>query len=58
MGPSIVQATSTVPPSTFGFGSRLVKDTVEGTFAGRQQQQWPPDGLKVTIHLALDRLKA
>jgi two-component sensor histidine kinase len=46
------------PPSAFGFGSRLVKDTVEGPVAGRQHQHWPPDGLKVTIHLALDRLKA
>ncbi|HEY4169034.1 MAG TPA: HWE histidine kinase domain-containing protein [Reyranella sp.] len=52
-GPLVVGA-----PSGFGFGSRLVKDTVESTFAGRQHQQWPPDGLEVTIHLTLDRLKA
>lgn len=52
-GPLVVGA-----PSAFGFGSRLVKETVEDTFAGRQHQQWPPDGLKMTIHLALDRLKA
>jgi two-component sensor histidine kinase len=43
-------------PATFGFGSRLVEDTIEGAFAGRQSQQWSPDGLKMTIHLNLDRL--
>jgi two-component sensor histidine kinase len=45
-----------VPPQLSGFGSRLLRDTVEGQFRGSLSHAWNPDGLIVQIAIPLERL--
>lgn len=51
-GPSIH-----TPPTTSGFGSRLVQTTVKQQFQGALDSQWSHDGLRATITLSLKQLQ-
>jgi two-component sensor histidine kinase len=44
------------PPGQVGFGSALVKNTVTNQLRGAIANTWEPDGLKVEIRVAIDRL--
>jgi two-component sensor histidine kinase len=44
------------PPDKQGFGSTLARNTVVGQFGGSLVYDWNPNGLLVTITLALDRV--
>lgn len=46
------------PPSTVGFGTRLVRETVTTTLAGTQRHDWRPQGLIVTLRVPEERLAA
>ena len=50
-GPSI-----TVPDSADGFGSQLVKATVEGRLNGQIKREWKPEGLAIFVSIAADRM--
>ena len=39
------------PPSRSGFGSQLVKSTLEGSLSGQVDYDWEPNGLRVVINL-------
>lgn len=41
-------------PKRIGFGSKLIRSTVEGTLGGKTSQTWESDGLKQTIVLDFD----
>ncbi len=43
-------------PELSGFGSRLLRDTVEGQFSGSLSHAWNADGLIVQIAVPLERL--
>ena len=43
-------------PSKTGFGSTLVKRTIEGQFKGTIDYRWDPQGLNVAIRLPLHAL--
>lgn len=43
-------------PELSGFGSRLLRDTVEGQFQGSLSHAWNADGLMVWIAVPLERL--
>jgi two-component sensor histidine kinase len=45
-------------PLATGFGSRLVRDTVEATFTGTLAYTWAPDGVEVAVRIPLDKLRA
>lgn len=44
------------PPSTSGFGTRLVRETITTTLAGTQKHDWRPRGLAVTLRVPVERL--
>jgi two-component sensor histidine kinase len=44
------------PPDTEGFGSALMRETVESQFAGTFERDWREDGLVVTMTLTLEAL--
>jgi PAS domain S-box-containing protein len=50
-GPAVAHA-----PSRSGFGSRLVELSISGQLGGRLERDWRPDGLAVSIEIALPRL--
>lgn len=41
----------TEQPEEFGFGSKLIKSTIEGSLGGKVMQSWEPNGLSVVIEL-------
>jgi PAS domain S-box-containing protein len=41
------------PPTRHGFGTRVVKGTVQGQLGGRMQLDWRPEGLDCTLDLPL-----
>lgn len=43
-------------PDSLGFGSKLLRDTVEGQFKGTLSHVWNPQGLQVKMDLPVDRL--
>ncbi|MET0660666.1 MAG: HWE histidine kinase domain-containing protein [Steroidobacteraceae bacterium] len=44
-------------PTTAGFGSKLLRDTVERQFRGSLQHTWGADGLMVQMDIPVERLK-
>jgi two-component sensor histidine kinase len=46
----------TSPPERAGFGSTLIRRTIEGQFNGGVEQDWRPEGLTVTLTAPLERL--
>jgi PAS domain S-box-containing protein len=46
----------TVPDSVDGFGSQLVKATVEGRLNGQIKREWKPEGLAIFVSIAADRM--
>ncbi|KNG93205.1 sensor histidine kinase [Pseudaestuariivita atlantica] len=51
-GPAIVSS-----PSPSGFGSKLIRVSVEGGLGGRLDSDWRPDGVVHDICIALDRFE-
>lgn len=45
-------------PNTDGFGSVLADRSIKGQLGGELVREWLPDGLKVTINLPLERIRA
>ena len=43
---------SVEPPETSGFGSRIMRATIERQLHGKLDQQWPKDGLRCTIRIS------
>jgi PAS domain S-box-containing protein len=46
-----------VPLTADGFGSRLVKATVEGQLCGKISREWRPDGLAIHLEIPADRIR-
>ena len=46
------------PARSAGFGSRLIKATIEKEFGGKIKLDFAPDGLKAAIELPLDNVVA
>jgi PAS domain S-box-containing protein len=51
-GPAIA-----TPIAAEGFGSRLVKATVEGRFNGSIRREWKPEGLAIFVSIDADRIR-
>ena len=54
----IWQETVTEPvtaPETSGFGTTLIRSTVEGSLDGSVRQDWSRDGLKTVIEIPFER---
>jgi two-component sensor histidine kinase len=50
-GPSV-----SAPPERQGFGSRLIRSTIRGQFAGTIAYDWAPTGLVVTLSIKRRRV--
>jgi len=46
----------TAPPEGDGYGSRLIRQTMEEQFGGSISYDWSADGLNVTLSVSIDRL--
>ncbi|MBY0336834.1 MAG: PAS domain-containing protein [Acetobacteraceae bacterium] len=46
------------PPARRGFGSLLAEATASGRFGGALEEDWTPDGLRLALRLAADRVAA
>jgi len=46
----------TAPPKGDGFGSKLIRQTMEAQFGGEISYNWPSDGLMVTLAVSVDQL--
>ncbi len=47
-----------LPMGADGFGSRLVKVTVEGQLCGKIHREWRPDGLTIHLEIPAERIRA
>ncbi len=47
-----------LPVAADGFGSRLVKATVEGQLCGEIRRDWRPEGLTIHLEIPADRIRA
>ena len=46
------------PPKGDGYGSELIRQTMESQFGGEISYEWSPEGLIVTLSLSVDKLSA
>lgn len=46
----------TAPPDGDGFGSRLIRQTVEAQFSGKISYNWCADGLIITLSVSVKQL--
>ena len=49
--------TGVAAPAKTGFGSKLIRGTIEGQFQGNIVHAWMPSGLSVTIKLSAAKLR-
>ena len=45
-------------PAGSGFGSKLLRDTIAGSFRGELSYDWKPNGVEVTIKLSLNEIRS